>query len=131
MEGPTPPSRFDELIGTEWQEIGPERARARIAVEEHHTQPHGLVHGGVLAAIAESICSRATNESVDEGQMALGLSNSTSFLRPVQGGNVNAVATRRHGGRTTWIWDVEITDDEQRLCALVRMTVAVRPRPSG
>ena len=40
-----------------------------------------------------------------------------------------AVAKRRHRGRTTWVWEVEISDDQQRLCALVRMTIAVRPAP--
>jgi uncharacterized protein (TIGR00369 family) len=131
MRGPTPPSPFDDHIGTEWIEIGPELARGRIAVADHHKQPVGLVHGGLYATLAESLCSRATAESVAaEGNMGLGLSNSTSFLRPITEGHINAVARRRHGGRTTWIWDVEISDDDGRLCALVRMTVAVRPRPS-
>jgi uncharacterized protein (TIGR00369 family) len=42
------------------------------------------------------------------------------------GGTIHAIARRRHKGRTTWVWEVEISDDEQRLCALVRMTIAVR-----
>jgi 1,4-dihydroxy-2-naphthoyl-CoA hydrolase len=41
---------------------------------------------------------------------------------------VNALARTRQRGRTTWVWDCELTDDEGRVCALVRMTVAVRPR---
>ena len=59
----------------------------------------------------------------------MGQSNSATFMRPITEGHVNAVARTRHRGRTTWVWDVEITDDEERLCALVRMTVAVRPVP--
>jgi 1,4-dihydroxy-2-naphthoyl-CoA hydrolase len=125
-----PTSPFDELIGTEWLEIESEQARARIAVEKRHTQPYGLVHGGVFATLAESICSRATHDSVrDQGKVAVGLSNSTSFLRPIREGHVNALARRRHEGRTTWIWDVEISDDDGRLCALVRMTIAIRDAP--
>jgi uncharacterized protein (TIGR00369 family) len=62
--------------------------------------------------------------------MAQGLSNQTSFLRPILEGTVHARAFRRHKGRTTWVWEVEITDDQGRLCALVRMTVAVRPLPA-
>ena len=58
---------------------------------------------------------------------AQGLANQTSFLRPILAGTVHAVARRRHRGRTTWVWEVEMTDDEDRLCALVRMTIAVRP----
>jgi uncharacterized protein (TIGR00369 family) len=61
-----------------------------------------------------------------EGKTAMGLSNQTSFLRPITSGTIHAIARRRHRGRTTWIWEVDITDDEGRLCALVRMTIAVR-----
>jgi uncharacterized protein (TIGR00369 family) len=56
----------------------------------------------------------------------MGLGNATSFLRPITEGTVHAVAYCRHRGRTTWVWDVEFTDDAGRLCALTRMTVAVR-----
>ena len=57
----------------------------------------------------------------------MGLSNQTSFLRPITEGTIHAVALPRHRGRTTWVWEVEITDDDGRLCALVRMTIAIRP----
>jgi 1,4-dihydroxy-2-naphthoyl-CoA hydrolase len=56
------------------------------------------------------------------------MANSTTFLRPISKGHVNALARARQRGRTTWVWDVELTDDEDRPCALVRMTIAVRPR---
>ena len=61
-----------------------------------------------------------------DGRSAQGLSNQTSFLRPILSGTIHATARRRHRGRTTWVWEVDITDDEGRVCALVRMTVAVR-----
>jgi len=61
--------------------------------------------------------------------LAMGQANSTSFLRPITSGTVHGIARRRHRGRTTWLWDVEILDDDGRLCALTRMTIAVRPRP--
>jgi uncharacterized protein (TIGR00369 family) len=54
------------------------------------------------------------------------MSNQTSFLRPIFDGHIHAVARARHKGRTTWVWEVEFTDDEDRLCALTRMTIAVR-----
>ena len=61
---------------------------------------------------------------------AFGQSNEASFLRPISAGTVHAEARPRHRGRTTWVWDTEITDDDGRLCSLVRMTIAVRPMPS-
>ena len=63
--------------------------------------------------------------------MAMGLSNSTSFLRPITEGTVHARATRLHRGRTTWVWDVRFSDDAGRTCAVTRMTIAVRPLPDG
>jgi 1,4-dihydroxy-2-naphthoyl-CoA hydrolase len=130
MSGPTPaPDGLSKLIGIEYLELGAERARGKFAVRDGVRQPHGVVHGGALAALAESICSKATYEAVSgEGMVALGQANQATFIRPIADGHVNAEATTRHRGRTTWIWDCEITDDDGRLCALVRMTIAVRPK---
>jgi uncharacterized protein (TIGR00369 family) len=121
------PQGFAGFAGVEWLETGAEEAKARLQVSEHHKQPYGFVHGGVYATLAESVASRATAEG--SGKAAIGMSNNTTFLRPVTQGSINAVAHRRHSGRTTWIWDVEMSDDEGRLCALTRMTVAVRELP--
>ena len=83
-----------------------------------------------LDSVAEALASLGTNHGVvGEGKVALGMSNSCSFLRPITAGSIHATARRRHRGRTTWIWDVELTDDDGRLCALGRVTVAVRTRP--
>jgi uncharacterized protein (TIGR00369 family) len=118
---------FDGLYGLELLTMDDETVTAQVAVRAELLQPAGLVHGGVFASIAESICSFATWSAVQPaGQTAQGLSNQTSFLRPVTGGTIHATARRRHRGRSTWVWEVDITDDEGRLCALVRMTVAVR-----
>jgi uncharacterized protein (TIGR00369 family) len=118
---------FDGLYGLEVLTLSDEEVTAQVAVRDELKQPAGLVHGGVLAAIAEAITSMATWFAVQpEGKSAQGLSNQTSFLRPILGGTIHAVARRRHRGRTTWVWEVDITDDEGRLCALVRMTIAVR-----
>jgi uncharacterized protein (TIGR00369 family) len=121
------PVGFDRLYGLEVLEVGEEEIRAQVKVRDDLRQPGGLVHGGVFASIAESIASLATGVAVmRDGRTAQGMSNQTSFLRPIVHGTIHAVARRRHRGRTTWVWEVDITDDEGRLCALVRMTVAVR-----
>ena len=121
------PVGFDRLYGLELLDLTDGEVRARVEVRDELLQPAGLVHGGVFASIAESLASVATWLAVHEdGKSAQGLSNQTSFLRPIVGGTVHATARRRHKGRTTWVWEVDITDDEGRLCALVRMTIAVR-----
>jgi len=123
---------FDALYGLEVLEVTADLVRAQVAVRDELRQPFGLVHGGVLASIAETLASLGTlTVVVAEGNAAMGSSNSTSFLRPIADGTIHARALRRHRGRTTWVWDVEITDDAGRLCALTRMTIAVRPMPAG
>jgi 1,4-dihydroxy-2-naphthoyl-CoA hydrolase len=118
---------FDALYGLEILSLGDDEATARVTVRDEVKQPAGLVHGGVFASMAEALTSFATWKVVSqEGMSAQGLSNQTSFLRPILQGTIHATARRRHRGRTTWVWEVDITDDEGRLCALVRMTVAVR-----
>ena len=64
------------------------------------------------------------------GNIAMGQSNNTTFMRPATKGHVHAEARVRHSGRTTWVWDVDMTDDDGRLCATSRVTIAVRPRPA-
>jgi 1,4-dihydroxy-2-naphthoyl-CoA hydrolase len=124
------PSRYDELIGTEWVSDDPDDARVRLAVRDELLQPVGLVHGGVLSSLVESLCSRGTAFAVmDQGMAAMGQSIHVTFMRPITDGFIEVSARARHRGRTTWIWDAEVTDGEGRLCALARMTIAVRPLP--
>jgi 1,4-dihydroxy-2-naphthoyl-CoA hydrolase len=119
---------LDSALGFELTELGSEQARAHVTIDDRHRQPLGVVHGGVYAALAESLASHATAAAVmPDGHAALGMSNVTSFFRPVTGGIVSADAERIHRGRTTWVWDVRFTDADGRLCATSRITVAVRP----
>lgn len=130
-----PPSdrpHFDGLIGTEWISHDPEDARVRLAVRDELRQPFGLMHGGVMSTLIESICSRATAGAVwDEGMAAMGQSINVSFIRPVTTGAIEVRARARHRGRTTWLWQAEVLDDEGKVCALGQMTIAVRRRPEG
>jgi 1,4-dihydroxy-2-naphthoyl-CoA hydrolase len=119
---------FDRLYGLELVEMSAEEARAKVTVRDELRQPYGLIHGGVYASLAESLTSLASALGVmAEGKTAVGMSNSTSFLRPITEGSVHAHAKRLHGGRTTWVWDVTFSDDAGRTCAVTRMTIAVRP----
>ena len=118
---------FDGLYGLELQHADGDEVRGFVQVDERHLQPFGLVHGGVYAAMAESMASYGTAIGAGEGKFVAGLSNQTSFLRPVfNGDTISAVATPRHRGSTTWVWEVECTDGQGRPCALVRVTIAVR-----
>jgi 1,4-dihydroxy-2-naphthoyl-CoA hydrolase len=127
-----PAGTLDDVLGFELLESSPERCRGRFAVEGRVQQLMGLVHGGAYAALAESMVSITTSWAVNEnGSIAVGQSNHTTFLRPVSSGQVHAEGRPLHRGRTSWVWDVHFTDDEGRLCATTRVILAVRPRPPG
>src|SRR3954447_21706535 len=117
---------LDGILGFEVLELGPDTASARFEVQNRHRQPFGIVHGGVYAALAEGLASGATyRQVVEDGKIAVGASNHTSFLRPVSGGVVTANARAVHSGRTTWVWEVEFTTDAGKRCAVTRVTLAV------
>ena len=126
MSSPPGQTGFDGLYGLELIEMGEERARARVVVRDELRQPGGAVHGGVYAAIAESLTSRATALAVaGDRKLAAPLSGQMSFLRPIADGAIHAVAVVRHRGRTTWVWEVAMSDDRGQLCVLTRMTTAI------
>jgi len=125
-------SHFDELLGTEWLDDDPDHARVRVELRDELRQPVGLLHGGVMSALVESICSRATALAVmGDGMMAMGQSISVNFIRPVTAGGAEVHAKAHHRGRTTWVWDAEVRNDDGKLCALAQMTIAVRPLPKS
>jgi 1,4-dihydroxy-2-naphthoyl-CoA hydrolase len=123
---------FDRLYGLQLVDYADGEVSAQVAVRDEVKQPAGLLHGGVYASIAESMTSLATALAVmPDGKTAMGLSNSTSFLRPITEGAVHAHASVIHRGRTTWVWDVRFSDDDGRACAVTRMTIAVRAMAPG
>ena len=125
-------SPFDSLLGAELLSPDPDGARLRLPVRDELRQPTGLLHGGVLSSVIEGLCSISTYLAVqDEGMVAMGQAINLNFLRPVTEGAANVEARARHRGRSTWVWDAEVGDDDGRLCALGTMTIAVRRPPEG
>lgn len=118
---------FDALYGLTVTELEDGLARGEVVVREELKQPSGLVHGGVFAALAEGLTSLATALAVAaDGAKATAQAHQTSLLHPIASDTIHGTARARHRGRSSWVWDVEITDDQGLLCALTRMTVAVR-----
>lgn len=119
---------LEDTLGFELLEASDSYAVGSVACTDRIKQHMGIVHGGVHAALAESVASHATFLSVRaDGLGAMGLSNLTSFLRPAAEGRLTARAERIHRGRMTWVWEVRISDDDNHLCAVSRVTIAVRP----
>ncbi len=113
-------------LGMEFLEIGPERMVARIPVEGN-TQPYGILHGGATAALCETIASVGTALLVGPERPVMGLELNVNHVRSVRHGFVTATGTPLHVGRTTAVWNMDVRDDEGRLCAVSRLTLAIRP----
>jgi 1,4-dihydroxy-2-naphthoyl-CoA hydrolase len=123
---------FEGFLGLDWVELTTESAHVRFEVRENLKQPLGLLHGGIYCAVAETIASVATVRAVwQDGFIGSGLSNYASFLRPITAGVVDVVATMRAHDDREWLWAHEFKDEAGRLCALVDVTIAVRPRPAA
>ncbi|MGH8979889.1 MAG: PaaI family thioesterase [Acidimicrobiales bacterium] len=99
-------------------EIGPRRVTGRLIVGPAQHTPWGIVHGGVYATAVESAASLGATAAVaDRGQVAVGLTNTTHFLRSISEGELSVDAVALHQGRTQQLWQVEIRDDQGRLVA--------------
>ena len=123
-------SNFDSYVGTEWLSLDPDDARCRVELRDELRQPYGILHGGVYSSLIESLCSYATAAAVwEDGNIAMGQAIEVSFLRPVSAGHAEVRAVARHRGRTSWVWQAEVLDAEERLCVVAKMTMAVRPNP--
>ena len=125
---PAPTGGLPAALGIELLEAEGETARGRIEVSERTLQPYGIVHGGVYAALAETVASAATAHARRRPTASLRSASRTtrrSCARSPQG-HIEARASARHSGRTTWVWDVDMSDDDGRICAISRVVVAVR-----
>jgi len=123
---------FEGFLGLEWLDLTLESAHVRFEVRENLKQPLGLMHGGIFCAVAETVASVATVNAVwKDGYVGSGLNNYASFLRPIIGGTVDVIAKLRGHDDREWTWGHEFRDEDEKLCALVDVTIAVRPAPPG
>ncbi len=121
---------FEGFLGLEWVDLTETSAHVRFTVRENLKQPLGLMHGGIYSAVAETVASVATVNNVwRDGFIGSGLSNYASFLRPITSGTVDVQAALRGHDDREWTWGHEFRDAQDRLCALVDVTIAVRPAP--
>jgi uncharacterized protein (TIGR00369 family) len=103
---------------------------ATMPIGPNHRQQVGYLHGGISVTLAESVASLGTVLNIDASrQMAFGLEINANHLRPKREGQLTAVATPVHRGRTTHVWDIKISDENGKLVCISRCTVAVVDRP--
>lgn len=102
---------------------------ATMPVDERTHQPWGLLHGGASVALAETVASVGAFELVDKSsEVVVGLEINANHVRGKKDGIVTATGTVLHQGKTTMVWDIKITDEEERLICVSRCTMAVIKR---
>jgi uncharacterized protein (TIGR00369 family) len=107
-----------QAIGLEVDEITATHVVGHLQLGPAHHTPAGIVHGGVYATAVESAASLGATAAVrDRGMVAVGLTNTTHFLRPLTAGRVTVTAVALHQGSTQQLWQVDITDGDSRLVA--------------
>ena len=115
-----------ETLGIEFTAIGPDFIEARMPVDARTHQPFGLLHGGASVALAETLGSVAATCCVDMAkQFCVGLEINANHIRGVRHGFVKGVTRPIHVGKKTQVWQIHITNEEDELVCISRITMAV------
>ena len=121
-----------EHVGIEVVDMGDDWLKARMPVDHRTVQPQGRLHGGASCVLAETVGSIAANMVIDSSKfLAVGLDINANHIRPVKSGYVYGTATPEALGRTTQVWSIRITDEDDRLVCISRLTMAVIPLGRG
>jgi 1,4-dihydroxy-2-naphthoyl-CoA hydrolase len=119
-----------EVLGCEIKEMDKDRIVMTMPITNASRQPFGLLHGGVSVVLAESCASLGTWLNINqETQAGVGIEINANHLRAKRDGIITATATPFHKGRTSMVWDIRITDEQDKLICVSRCTVAVIDRP--
>ncbi len=117
---------YNTALGLRIVKATPDEFVGEIDISEKHLQPYGLVHGGVYAGMIETLCSTGAALNIfAENKNAVGLENTTSFLRAVRSGRLRCAARPLVLGKRSHVWEAEVRDDQDRLIATGRVRLLV------
>lgn len=113
-------------IGIEYTEIGEDYLCGKMPVDERTKQPFGLLHGGANVTLAETLGSAAANLYLDDkNEYAVGLEINANHLKSATNGFVYGKATAIHIGKKTQVWEIKITNEDNKLSCISRLTMAI------
>jgi len=112
-------------LGIEFLEVGDDFIRARVPVDARTVQPYGILHGGVSVVLAETLGSCGAHYSIPEDQRAVGLDINANHLRSASSGWVTGVARPVHRGRTTHVWQIDLSNEAGEPTCVSRLTMAI------
>ena len=112
-------------LGIEISAFGEDWIEATMPVDHRTTQPFGLLHGGISVALAETIGPLAGYLAIEENKIAVGLDINAHHLRSVKQGIVTAKATPISLNRNIHVWQIDIRDEQDKLCCVSRLTLSI------
>ncbi len=112
-------------LGIEFTEIGDDFLRGRVPVDSRTVQPYRLLHGGVSVVLAETLGSSGAYFSSPEGHRCVGLDINANHLRGATSGWVTGTARPVHRGKTTQVWQIDLTNEAGELTCVSRLTMAM------
>ncbi len=112
-------------LGIEISAFGEDWIEATMPVDHRTMQPFGLLHGGISVALAETIGSLAGYLAIEENKIAVGLDINAHHLRSVKQGIVTAKATPISLNRNIHVWQIDIRDEQDKLCCVSRLTLSI------
>lgn len=116
---------LNDLMGIRLTEIGEDYLKAVMPVDQRTRQPMGIMHGGASAVLAESIGSFGSYLAIEPNKRCVGLEINANHIHSVSDGWVTGIARPVHMGRSTHVWDIRITDEQERLICIARLTMAI------
>lgn len=112
-------------LGIEFLEVGDDFIRARAPVDKRTLQPYGLIHGGVSVVLAETLGSCGAMYAAPAGHKAVGLDINANHLKGVKAGWVTGITYPVHIGRTTQVWQIDMSNDAGEMTCVSRITLAI------
>jgi len=113
------------LLDIQFTRIGDDELEATMPVDDRTRQPFGLLHGGASAVLAETLGSVAGYLCTEGEQKVVGLEINANHIRSARSGRVRGVCRALHTGGRHQVWQIDIYDEQQRLCCSSRLTTAV------
>ncbi|MDT7830137.1 hotdog fold thioesterase [Pricia sp. S334] len=118
-----------ETLHIEYTDVGTDFLIGKMPVSPKVHQPDGVLHGGAMVALAESVGSMASYIFLDAQKFAIrGIEIAANHIKSVRDGEVFAKATILHKGRTTQLWDIRITDAQDKLISVCKLTTIALPK---
>ena len=128
-------SHFSKHIGLKITSYSPEKIEGEVKTEPHHSNRAGLMHGGAIMTMADTMGGLGTTANLPEGAGTVTIESKTNFFAGIPiGDTARAECTPLHRGRTTMVWQTRITRGDGKLAAIVTQTqlvIAPGERPTG